>query len=56
MSFSAFRQDLLKPTRWFPIICAIAGCVNLHEELVTLVALKIIVTEALRSASRSLLS
>ena len=53
MNSAACKQGLLSPTRWFAIIYAIAGCVNLHEELANLVVAKVMVMAALHSASRS---
>jgi hypothetical protein len=43
---------LLSPTRWFAVICAVASAVNLHEELMTLVATKTVVASCLSSTFR----
>jgi len=52
MSSCVFRQDLLNPTRWFAIICAIANAANLHEELTTLLVTKAMVNSYLSSTCR----
>jgi hypothetical protein len=52
MSSCDSKQSLLSPTRWFALTCAVASAVNLHEELMTLVATKIMVESYLSSTFR----
>jgi hypothetical protein len=52
MSSCDCKPSLLSPTRWFAIICAVASAVNLHEELTTLVATKMLLASYLNSMFR----
>jgi hypothetical protein len=52
MSFGACKQGLLNPTQWFAITYAIATAVNLHQELTTLLLLKVMLLSSLDSVSR----
>jgi len=52
MSSCGYKQSLLSPTRWFAIICAVASAVNLHEEVMTLLATKILLASYLTSTFR----